>query len=89
MVEMFITQWMSPNWPMLRIRLEEKLEQEDFFKHAQMFGAKLVPPRMPHEMSELSGPTLVKSPWTIVEETERSYWAEFLEFRLALNSAPS
>jgi hypothetical protein len=31
----------------------------DFFKLARRFGAKIVPPRMPHGMSECLGLTLV------------------------------
>ena len=48
MVEMFIIQQMSLIQPMLRVQAKKKLV-------TRRFGAKIMPPRMPHEMSECLG----------------------------------
>ena len=52
MVEMFMIQRMSLIQSMLRVRTKEKLV-------ARRFDIKIMPPRMPHEMSECLDPTLV------------------------------
>jgi len=45
----------------------------EFFKPARWFGAKIVPPRTSHGMSECSGRPLVLSPWARFDETEGSH----------------
>ena len=49
----------------------------NFFKPTRWFGAKIVPPRMPHRMSECSDWPF---PSTGFDETERSYWPKLWEF---------
>ena len=56
----------------------------DFLNLARRFGANIVPPRMPHEMNECLGSTLVYSPWAKFVETEASSWAKSVKFRLGL-----
>ena len=58
MVEMFMIQQMAPIWPMLRVRAKWKTHV-DFFKLAWRFGVIIMPPKMPHGMSECSGPSVV------------------------------
>ena len=61
----------------------------DFFTRARWSGTKIVPPKMPHGMSECSGRPLVYNLWTWFDEIERSYWPKFWEFEPALNPAPN
>ena len=51
-------QWMTPIWPMLRVRAKGKA-RPDFFKPTQSLGAQIVPPKTPHGISdhECSCPT--------------------------------